>query len=242
MRSFTREVGHTARFSAARPHGLIPNLTLRRVWMAVIAAAASLTAWTAAAQSPDQPPEPAHALGAPLDVLFEAQHLDGLTPEQTLVYTYTRQADPAANLGPDLEQTVTMRRTGETTVETILRDAEGRHRILPDFGTAPGNPLVMVFLEQTTRAVAKATGGSPFYIRNRMRAALRDQLRLGDDGILTLRPFAGDRHAARLGAFADLTLTFDIRPETPGMVARLAADAPGYHEAYRYEEIRSDAP
>ena len=52
-------------------------------------------------------------------------------------------------------------------------------------GTFPAgvaNPLLLYFLETTVRATAEATGGSPYYIRNRIREALvAADLGPGDD-------------------------------------------------------------
>ena len=52
--------------------------------------------------------------------------------------------------------------------EATARPHAGRHASRP----ASANPLLLYFLETTVRAMAEATGGSPYYIRNRIREAL----------------------------------------------------------------------
>ena len=47
--------------------------------------------------------------------------------------------------------------------------ASGRSR---DFPAGGANPVLLYFLETTVRDLRRATGGSPYYIRNRMREAL----------------------------------------------------------------------
>lgn len=118
-------------------------------------------------------------------------------------------------------------------------------REITSFGTGSANPILLYFLESAARAVAEATGGSPFYIRNRIRDALAaaelgPETQLSHDGApLTahraeLRPFAGDPNRARLGAFADMVLTVTVAPGLPGRLLELSADTPaaeaGYHE------------
>ena len=71
-----------------------------------------------------------------------------------------------------------------------------------------GHPVLLMFLETTLRAMAEATGGSPFYIRNRMREALGADVPLEPVEVMvdgapaaavaaTFRPFAADPHRAR---------------------------------------------
>ena len=57
------------------------------------------------------------------------------------------------------------------------------------------NPLLLYFLETTVRVMAEATGGSPYYIRNRIREALVASDLGAADGAereVTLTPFAAD--------------------------------------------------
>jgi hypothetical protein len=112
-----------------------------------------------------------------------------------------------------------------------------------------GNPILMVFLESVVRTVSEATGGSPFYLRNRIKDAMRERMteepataefrgaELAAQRI-DLRPFEEDRHAADLGAFAGLELSFLLAEAAPGTFLSLEASASG---AGYSEEIRLDA-
>jgi len=115
--------------------------------------------------------------------------------------------------------------------EVTLRSGE-QVRSLTTFPGSAGNPLLMVFMESSVRAMATATGGSPFYIRNRMREALRTQDRgapveveVGGETLearrYVFRPFAGDPNVARMGAFAELEISFVVSDAVPGSYARL---------------------
>jgi hypothetical protein len=116
-----------------------------------------------------------------------------------------------------------------------------------------------MFLETTLRAMAEATGGNPFYIRNRMREALATDVPLEPvevtvDGApaaavaATFRPFAADPHRSAMGAFGDLALTLTMSDAVPGEFARLEATAaapagePAYAETVTFSGIEGEEP
>lgn len=118
----------------------------------------------------------------------------------------------------------------------MTRTQDGATLPIAEFPASGANPVLLYFLESTARNMGEATGGSPFYIRNRMREAL-DAAQAGDPGTVqtvTLQPFAHDPNRARMGIFADLTLTLRYDPADPGRPLELSADtAPGpngYHD------------
>jgi len=168
---------------------------------------------------------------SPAALLFDAPHFATATPDAPLAYERRRSADPALNLGADLIEAVTVTPRTSGGILVTLTPEGGPTRRLPPFEGVPGNPLLMLFLENTLRAVAQATGGSPFYLRNRMKAALRDGLTEaeGPDGItvLTASPFADDPNAAKMGPFGALSLRFELSDSLPGGFRLLRAVAPG---------------
>ena len=54
----------------------------------------------------------------------------------------------------------------------LVRQEGGEAVPLGTFPRGAANPLLLYFLETTVRVMAEATGGSPYYIRNRIREAL----------------------------------------------------------------------
>jgi hypothetical protein len=116
----------------------------------------------------------------------------------------------------------------------LTRESEGVDRPVAAVPAGGANPVLLYFLESTLRDVAEATGGSPFYIRNRMREAL------GAAGVgegarreVVIVPFGGDPNQARMGGFADLTLRVSFDAKRPERLLELSADtrldASGYH-------------
>jgi hypothetical protein len=118
----------------------------------------------------------------------------------------------------------------------LVKESAGQAQPVGTFPPGVANPLLLYFLETTVRATAEATGGSPYYIRNRIREALvaADATGEGAEREAVLVPFAGDPNRAKMGAFADLTLRLRFDPERPERILELSADtAPGeagYHE------------
>jgi hypothetical protein len=166
---------------------------------------------------------------SPTQLLFDTPHFATATPGEALRYERRRQSDPAFGLGPDMTEAVTVTPMAGGATEVTLTPEGGRTRRLTPFEGVPGNPLLMVFLENTVRAVAQATGGSPFYLRNRMKEALRDGLTetAGEDGltVLTAQPFAADPNAPKMGPLGGLTLRFELAEAQPGAFRLMRADA-----------------
>ena len=130
----------------------------------------------------------------------------------------------------------------------VVAVGDGREmRLIREGGDAAGpvgtfpvgvaNPMLLYFLETSVRVMAEATGGSPYYIRNRIREALAtSDLGTEVDGVneVTLTPFAADRNRDRMGGFGDLALRLRFDPAAPARILELSADTTagegGYHE------------
>lgn len=175
------------------------------------------------------------AAAGPVELLFQTAHLASVAPGATLRYAHTRASDSKLAIGPDLSEVIAVE-VGEGRATRFVLDADGAPRPYQVDKGVPGNPMLAVMLENVLRATAKATGGSPFYLRNRIRDAMGARLAEAEAGVFTVRPFASDAQAARMGPFAEMELRFEVRAEAPGMLVSLSAVA---GEAYS-EEIRLD--
>ncbi|MBU3030927.1 hypothetical protein [Paracoccus marinaquae] len=116
----------------------------------------------------------------------------------------------------------------------LTQKTDLRSRRIGPFPVSGGDPVLVFFLEQTARDMATLTGGSPFYIRNRIKDAVFRGGRItreGDSMIASFQPFTDDPNAGRMGGFRNLTLTFVLGdPASPirELRAETAGDAPGY--------------
>lgn len=124
----------------------------------------------------------------------------------------------------------------------MLSDAGHAPQPAAEFPMAAPNPILLFFLENVVRNMAAQTGGSPFYIRNRIRDALAGaapEAAGAAPGLahVTLQPFAADPNRAAMGRFAALEIMLDYDPARPGQLVELKADtgagADGYSESLK---------
>lgn len=134
--------------------------------------------------------------------------------------------------------TVTLRQATDPSdqqpILQLVQTTDTRTRQIGPFPTSAGDPVLTFFLEQTTRDMARLTGGSPFYIRNRIKEALfrgGQITRQGDGSVASFTPFAQDPNADRMDGFQTLTLTFVLGdPKQPirELRAQTQGETPGY--------------
>ncbi|MTH77616.1 hypothetical protein [Paracoccus aestuariivivens] len=150
--------------------------------------------------------------------------------------------------GPELESfkplgkgTLTMDQvTDPSDGKPVLQLAESTDRIKRKIGPFPisgGDPSLTFFLETVARDMAAMTGGSPFYIRNRLKDALfrgGEVSREGDLTIASFEPFKDDKNTQRMYGFETLVLRFALSdPKQPiermtAQTGPLAGDRPAY--------------
>ncbi len=176
------------------------------------------------------------------DLIFRSGTLDGLPRGTELRYDAT---GPTGADGTWRHVVVGLGPGDEARVENQDTEGENAAQPLGTFRASIGNPVAMVFLERTVMTVAEETGGSPFYIRNRMRDALADtgeveSVTVAWDGgsvpatEISLTPFVNDVHRAELGGFANLEIRVVVSEEVPGWYHSISAAAPavGTGDAY----------
>ena len=183
-------------------------------------------------------PAPVSA-GALTDVLMAPRLFDAAPVGSAVAYAEDRSV-------PEVEgMTVADVAAGEVRLEVVaagdgremrlVREAGGVATPVGTFPVAVANPLLLYFLETTVRVMAEATGGSPYYIRNRIREALAaSDLGASEAGErqVTLTPFAADPNRERMGGFGELTLRLRFDPKAPARIIELSADTAGGGDGY----------
>jgi hypothetical protein len=190
----------------------------------------------------------AAAVAAPLDgtktydMLFRGGTLDDVGRDRELVYsrTVTNTLKPEAGARDTGYIALRFREGAADQADVALLEfrQDGKHRSLGIFPASVGNPMIMVFYESVVRDMAEAAGGSPFYIRSRVKEALiqTSEVVLGKavvDGrtvatqTVRLYPFAGDPNIDRMMGFGDLELRVTMSEDVPGWYTHLVAEAAG---------------
>ncbi|SFB12301.1 hypothetical protein SAMN05421688_3062 [Poseidonocella pacifica] len=173
------------------------------------------------------------------DLLFRDGTLDDISMDSRLVY--------AREVVNAIKPETATRDTGEISLaftegeppqaELEFRQDE-KHRGLGSFPKRVGNPIIMYFVETVVRDMAETAGGSPFYIRNRVKESLIrpaeiEEAEIDIDGVatpaqvITLRPFENDPNGERMAGFDKLALTVTMSEAVPGWYQQLAAEVPG---------------
>lgn len=197
-------------------------------------------------------------LAAPLhaqetyDLIFKPGTLSDLA--ETDVLAYDRDVTIAANPAYAQRNTGKIALNFEPDDMARLRFLQGeQYRNVGNFPATVGNPVIMYFVETVLRDVAQEAGGSPFYIRNRIKEALVTSVPIEDGTALygdaelaikqiTLRPFEHDKNRDRMGIYGDLALTFTMSDDAPGWYVSLVAAAPGQGDAVGYSNSLTLTP
>ncbi len=175
--------------------------------------------------------------------LFADQKTEGAI----LRYELARQMPSVDGALPGAESGVTLPRAvksgqvvllrAETGLELQLAEDDQALHTVAEFPDGAPNPVLLMFLENVVRTVAVHTGGSSYYIRNRIRDSMVAAPAPAAGADVHLQPFANDPKKANLGDFADLALTIRYDPAAPQRLVELIADTgaggSGYTETLR---------
>ncbi|TDX29758.1 hypothetical protein [Rhodovulum visakhapatnamense] len=179
------------------------------------------------------------APGEAYDLIFRTGTLDGVSRNEGLVYRRSVQNDalPGEAAAETGELRLVFPPGAPDTADLRLIEGE-RFRAIGSFPAGVGNPVAMYFVESVVRDMARTMGGSPFYIRNRLKEALmrpaerrpvRASWGAGEVAaeVVVLHPFEADPARARMGAFADMEIAVTVSDAVPGWYRSLSATVPG---------------
>ncbi len=111
---------------------------------------------------------------------------------------------------------------------------DGKPQNIGNFPADVGNPVIMYFIETVLRDMALQSGGSPFYIRNRIKESLVEEAPIEQVSVdyndakvaardITLRPFIDDKNRDRMRGFQNIELSFTVSDDIPGWYHSLVA-------------------
>ncbi len=179
------------------------------------------------------------------EMTFRSGTLDAFDAGDELRY----QSIVSGTRGDEEVRAMVAVRLSEDGVAALEQSEAGdTERPLGRFDASVGNPVAMFFLERTIRTIAEATGGSGFYLRNRIKDALRAPEQVQTVEVdwngerieateVVLAPFDLDPNRARLGRFGDLRIRLVMGEDVPGWYYALRADAEGFGSTLSLAEV-----
>ncbi|SMX32360.1 hypothetical protein [Actibacterium lipolyticum] len=187
---------------------------------------------------------PAHAQET-YDLIFKTGTLDELQRDSKLTYERAVETPTKPEVAEAANGKVEMVFDSDELVNLKFLQGE-KYRKIGEFPANVGNPVIMYFVETVVRDMAQTAGGSPFYIRNRVKDSLVQfaEIESGTatfDGAevavqeITLRPFLKDPNKDRMKGFGELALTITMSDDVPGWYHSLSAyvdAAPGAEPVY----------
>ncbi len=189
------------------------------------------------APAADAAPAPPPNLNKAQMLVFFHNHLKGVPKGSLLDYGFESVTKDAQSFTDHIEIKVT------DVVDENSRDMEfnfltGDHHI--DFTPAKGyrgNPVIVHFLERDISIMAKDTGGSNGYFRNRIRDSFKAPDKVSEitfelngkkmDGTeVIVTPFVADRNADKFKLYEHKRYEFIFSDQVPGGVYRIHTQVP----------------
>jgi hypothetical protein len=174
-------------------------------------------------------------------LLFETPQLRDEAPGTTLAYAYSRKAPEDGRLGPAFADTIRLgidRSDAEPAARTVRMElfGPGRRRPAGPFEDVTTNPVLTVFLEHHVEQLGKALRANPRYLKNAIRAGLRDKAvveraeteaagRTVPAWRVSVSPFAEDANKDRMQGLDNLAYTFTVSDAVPGRIAAITVRA-----------------
>nr|WP_319387409.1 hypothetical protein [uncultured Roseibium sp.] len=192
----------------------------------VAACLLTLALWCAAASS-------GFAAGTH-ELLFREGTLDTISGKESLEYRRDVSAPGSRPLERKNTGPISLILTSDDMAE-IHFGGQGDRRRVGAFPASVGNPLIMYFLETVVRDLSGLAGGSPYYMRNRIKAELLKEhpvqevtVQLGDRQVgaqsVVLYPFRNDPASDRMRGIETLALSVTVSGEVPGWYYSLKAE------------------
>ena len=170
--------------------------------------------------------------------LFMTDHLGGLATPATLRYTFRK----SGSLEENFEDKVTVALKAQPKAQCCTATTEflgGARRVkLPDVESAPGNPVILHFLERDIHEMQRLTKGQPNYFRKRIRMAVFQGAQVSDTEVqyrgkmvaarqIMISPYSDDPLRGRYEQLADKQYIFTLSKDVPGGIYAIRARVNG---------------
>jgi hypothetical protein len=193
----------------------------------------------AQAPAPEAATPPAASPSA-ADVLFDSGHWRSAPAGTDVSYQYVRRSGLESVFGPALDDRIRLHLDpGDSAATRTVRVelfSGPRRRAAGPFEDVPGNPAVVLFLEHHLENLARVLKANPRYLKNAIRAGLRDRAdvtpttvtvagRQVAARVIEARPFVEDPNKARMRGLETIAYRFTTSDEVPGTILSIEAKA-----------------
>ena len=170
-------------------------------------------------------------------ILFQANHLQGVTSAQVLRYRFERKELSGPGFSDQVEVDVGARGSdGSVAVSTRFLTGE-RQVALPPVGGALGNPALLGFLERDISEMKRMTGGSTSYFRKRIRLALAEAASVEPVAVsyagrqlegrkIVIRPYLHDPMQEKMQKYLAKNYVFILSDAVPGSLYQIRTTVP----------------
>ncbi len=202
-------------------------------------------------------PAVAQQAPTPADLLFERSHWAQSPPGTGLTYRYARTTGAPDVFGPPVEDRIRLdlqpsTQDGARTVAVELFTG-ARRRAAGPFEDIRSNPVVLLFLEHHLDTVAKALKANPRYLKNAIRAGLRERAQVTATTVtvggrevagwrVEVQPFLDDPQRERMRGLERLAYRFVVSDAVPGALVSSQASAAAAEGGPLLEEILTYDP
>jgi hypothetical protein len=173
------------------------------------------------------------------DLLFDYPQMKNTVPGSKITYDYMRRSGiEKGPFGPPLKDQIIL--TVEPGKQADARDIRvemfsGLNRKpAGPFEDMPGNPVVVLFLENHLQVLAKVLEANPRYLKLAIRKGLRERATVTPTKVtvdgkevegwqVVVKPFEGDKLSDRMRGMDNMTYTFVTSPAVPGEIVSMEA-------------------
>lgn len=190
------------------------------------------------------------------EVLFERPQWNAAEAGTSLSYRYVRTATPETVLGPNVEDRIRLGiepgAASETRTVRVEMFSQERRRAAGPFEDVTGNPALVLFLEHHLESLARTLKGNPRYIKNAIRAGLRDRavvtpatVDVGGRSLpgwrIETQPFLDDPNRQKMRGLETMRYGFLVSDAVPVTIASIeakatASDGVSYTETLTYDQ------
>ena len=177
----------------------------------------------------------------PATLLFDEPQLEATHPGDVLTYAYSRKTADDAKYGRSFSDTIALtiaagdKADSRTVSAMMFSGANGRPA--GPFPDMTGNPLLSLFLENHIGALSQQLHANPRYLKNAIRAGLRDKAEIVEAPVavegrslpgwhIRMTPFRDDANKGRMLGLDAMSYDFAVARDLPGEIAEIRIVAP----------------